>query len=122
MNINEMDLDQASEAMLRISNALGFILEDEEVTKLLDDLGDSESTSPMKWIPKYLPRIANVALRRHKDDLYEIIGALGQKDRKQVGKMNFIEAVGLIRENWEVLSGFFPSSETSSQTNVMPLS
>ena len=117
MNINEMDLDQASEAMLRISNALGFILEDEEVTKLLDDLGASESTSPMKWIPKYLPRIANVALMRHKTDLYEIIGALGQQDRKQVGKMNFGEAVGLLRENWETLAGFFSSSEPSTQTN-----
>lgn len=117
MNINQMDLDQASEAMLRISGALGFILEDEEVTKLLDDLGASESTSPMKWIPKYLPRIANAALRRHKEDLYEIIGALSQQDRKQVGKMNFIDAVGLIRENWEVLNSFFQSSEPSTQTN-----
>ena len=117
MNISEMDLDQASEAMLRISNVLGFILEDEEVTKLLDDIGASESTSPMKWIPTYLPRIANVALRRHKEDLYEIIGALSQRDRKQVGKMNFIEAVGLIRENWEVLTSFFQSSEPLNQTN-----
>lgn len=117
MTINEMDLDQASEAMLRISNVLGFILEDEEVTKLLDDIGASESTSPMKWIPKYLPRIANVALRRHKEDLYEIIGALSQQDIKQVGKMNFIDAVGLIRENWEVLTSFFQSSEPSNQTN-----
>lgn len=119
MNINQMDLDQASEAMLRISNVLGFILEDEEVTKLLDDIGASESTSYMEWIPKYLPRIANVALRRHKEDLYEVIGALSQQDRKQVGKMNFIDAVALIRENWEVLNSFFPSSEPSTKMNVI---
>lgn len=117
MNINEMSMDQASDAMLRISNALGFILEDEEVTTLLDDLGKSESSSPMMWIPKYLPRIANAALQRHKDDVYEIIGALSQQDKKAVGKMNFLQAVALLKENWEVLTGFFTSSEVSAQTN-----
>lgn len=119
MNINEMSMDQATDAMLRISNALGFILEDEEVTALLDDLGKSESSSPMMWIPKYLPRIANAALRRHKDDVYEIIGALSQQDKKAVGKMNFLQAVALLKENWETLTSFFTSSEASAQTNVM---
>lgn len=119
MNISEMDLDQASEAMLRISNAISFILEDEEVTTLLDDISESEKTSIMKWIPKYVPRIANVALKRHRENLYEIIGALSQKDRKQVGKIPFGEAVGLIRENWETLAGFFSSSEPSTLTNVI---
>lgn len=118
MNINEMSMDQASDAMLRISNALGFILEDEEVTTLLDDIGKSESSSPMMWIHKYLPRIANAALRRHKDDVYEIIGALSQQDKKAVGNMNFMQAVALLKENWETLMGFFTSSEASAQTNV----
>lgn len=122
MNINEMDLDQASEAMLRISNALGFVFQDEEVCNLLDEISASESTSIMKWIPKYLPRIAAMVLQRHRDSMYEIIGALSQTDTKKVGKMNFREVVEILRDNWETLMSFFPSTAESAGTNVTQLS
>lgn len=122
MNINEMNLDQASDAMLRVSNALGFIFQDEEVCNLLDDISASESTSIMKWIPKYLPRIAAMVLQRHRDSMYEIIGALSQTDTKKVGKMNFREVVEILRDNWETLMSFFPSTAASAGTNVTQLS
>lgn len=118
MNINDMDLDQASEAMLRISNAISFILEDPEVTGLLEDVGKSESTSMMQWIPKYLPRIAKAALQRHRESMYEIIAALICCDKKDAGKMKFGDVVALLKENWETLMGFFTSSSPSNPTNV----
>lgn len=118
MNINEMNLDQASDAMLRISNVLGFVLEDKEVTDLLDEIGQSNSESIMKWIPKYLPKIAKIVLRKHRDSMYEIISALSGESKEQVGKMNFGQVVALLRENWETLTGFFTSAEASAQTNV----
>lgn len=111
MNINEMDLDQASDAMLRISNVIGFVLEDKEVTDLLDEIGQSDSESIMEWIPKYLPKIAQIVLRKHRDSMYEIISALSGESKQQVGKMNFGQVVALLRENWETLTGFFPSAE-----------
>ena len=111
MNINEMDLDQASDAMLRISNVIGFVLEDKEVTDLLDEIGQSDSESIMAWIPKYLPKIAQIVLRKHRDSMYEIISALSGESKQQVGKMNFGQVVALLRENWETLTGFFPSAE-----------
>lgn len=122
MNINEMNLDQASDAMLRVSNALGFVFQDEEVCNLLDEISASESTSIMKWIPKYLPRIAAMVLQRHRDSMYEIIGALSQTDTKKVGKMNFREVVEILRDNWETLMSFFPSTAESAGTNVTQLS
>lgn len=122
MNINEMNLDQASDAMLRVSNALGFVFQDEEVCNLLDEISASESTSIMEWISKYLPRIAAMLLQRHRDSMYEIIGALSQTDAKKVGKMNFREVVEILQDNWETLKSFFPSSAASAGTNVTLLS
>lgn len=122
MNINDMNLDQASDAMLRVSNALGFVFQDEEVCNLLDEISASESTSIMKWIPKYLPRIAAMVLQRHRDSMYEIVGALTQTDAKKVGKMNFREVVEILRDNWETLMSFFPSTAESAGTNVTQLS
>ena len=122
MNINEMNLDQASDAMLRVSNALGFVFQDEEVCNLLDEISASESTSIMEWISKYLPRIAAMLLQRHRDSMYEIIGALSQTDAKKVGKMNFREVVEILQDNWETLKSFFPSSAASAGTNVTQLS
>lgn len=121
MNINDMSMDQASEAMLRISNVIGFILQDAEVTGLLEDVSKSNSGSLMKWIPEYLPRIAKVALDRHRESMYEIISALSGTPKKAVGKMKFGDVVALLKENWETITGFFPSAEASNLTNVSML-
>ena len=110
MNLNQMNMDEASDAAIRISSALSFVLEDKEVKDLFKDMTESKGTALMDWVPKYLPKIANIALKRHKESLYEIIGALTQKDAKEVGKMNFFEALSVLQENWKVLSGFFTTS------------
>ena len=118
MTFREMDNDKASEAMVRISAALSFICEDEEVIKMLNDINDEENMTMLVGVTKYMPKLTALAFRRHKDDLYEIVGALSQKDKKQVGKMNFIETVKLLQENWDVLMDFFPSSDSSTETTV----
>ena len=120
MNISTMTNDQASDAMIRISAALGFICEDEEVKKLMDDFSKSEGATLMQNISAFLPRVTALAFRKHKDSLYEIIGALSQKGREEVGKMNFVESVNLLRENFQVLLDFFPSSDTSTTTTEQP--
>ena len=109
MNINQMTMDQASDAAIRISSALSFVLDDKEVKELIKGISDKDKTPLLDWIPQYLPRIATVALKRHRESLYEIIGALDQKDADEVGKMSFIDAVKVLQENWKELSGFFTS-------------
>lgn len=113
MRIDEMTLDQATDAMTRISAALAFVCEDEDVQGLINDLSEGETGSWIAWIPKYLPRITALVFRKHRDSFYEIIGALAQqKDPKAIGKMNSKEAMGLLKENWSALSDFFTSSES----------
>lgn len=114
MNINEMSLDQATDAAVRVSAAISFICEDEEVLELFKEIGDMEDITFTVGVTQLLPKITRLALLKHRDSLYEIIGALSQKDKKNVGKMNFKEAVDLLRENWETIIGFFPSSGSST--------
>lgn len=116
MTISQMSNDQATEAMVKISSALGPICEDKDVMALMNDLGENKHEDLMTIIPKYLPRFAMLAFQRHKGDLYEIISAISGVDSKEVGKMNFKETIGVISENWEDLRTFFPS--TVGKANV----
>ena len=116
MKISEMTNDQATDAMVRISAAFGFICEDEEIMGVIDDLQKLGETPIVAAIPKVLPKFAMLAFRKHRNSLYEIIGALCQKSAKEVGKMNFKETISLIRESYDdILRDFFTSSVPSPE-------
>lgn len=116
MRISEMNNDMAMDAMVRISGALNIVMEDTEVRQLIEDLGGEKGGGLTLWdaVTKYMPRIVAIAAKRHRDSLYEIVGALNQKDAKQVGAMNFRETVALIQENWSELRDFFPRTDFST--------
>lgn len=116
MKISDMTNDQATEAMVRISAAFGFICEDEEMLSVIDDLQNMGNTPLVKAIPRVLPKFCSLAFRKHKDSLYEIIGALCQKSKKDVGKMNFKETIALVKESYDdILRDFFTSSVPSQK-------
>lgn len=118
MKISEMTNDQATDAMVRISAAFGFICEDEEMLGLIDEMQNMGNTPIINAIPKILPKFASLAFRKHKDSLYEIIGALCQKTKKDVGKMNFKETIALVKESYDdILKDFFTSSVPSPKKN-----
>lgn len=117
MTIADMSMDQATETMIRVSSVLAFILEDEEVKSFIDGIIESGNESILTIIPKYLPKLTNILFRRHKDSLYELISALYGIDKKEVGRMNFKDAVNVLTENWSVLKDFFTSPEVE-QTAV----
>ena len=116
MKISDMTNDQATEAMVRISAAFGFICEDEEMLSVIDDLQNMGNTPLIKAVPRVLPKFCSLAFRKHKDSLYEIIGALCQKSKKDVGKMNFKETIALVKESYDdILRDFFTSSVPSQK-------
>ena len=111
MKLTEMSNDQATDAMVRIASALSFICEDEDVIKLFRELGESKgNTTLLQGVSNFMPKITALAFRKHKDSLYEIVGALSKKTKKEVGNMNFMETVQILRENWECIRDFFPFS------------
>lgn len=112
MKISEMTNDQATEAMIRLASALSNICDDEDMVAIIEKYTkDKDSTPFIQLIGRVLPDVAGYALKKHKGDFYEIIGALTDSTSAEVGKMNFRETIKVLRESWdEVLSGFFTSS------------
>ena len=116
MKISEMTNDQATEAMVRISAAFGFLCEDEEMVGMIDELQKLGNTPIVQAIPKVLPKFASLAFRKHKNSLYEIIGALCMKSAKEVGKMNFKQTIELVKESYDdILRDFFTSPVLSAK-------
>lgn len=111
MTIADMNMDQATDAMIRVSAVLAFVLEDEEVKSFIDGITESGNESILTVIQKHLPKLTNILFKRHKDGLYELISALSGADKKEVGKMAFKDAVGVLKENWSTLKDFFTLSE-----------
>ena len=118
MKISEMTNDQATDAMVRISVAFGSICEDSEMSSMIDELEKMGNTPIVTAIPKGLPKFALLAFRKHKDDLYEIVGARSAKNKSEVGAMNFKETIALIKDSYdEILGDFFTSSVPSQTTS-----
>lgn len=115
MKISEMTNDQATEAIIRIATPISNICDDEGMLEIIDSLGKMGEMSLLTAVGRVLPKIATYALKDHKNDVYEIIGALQMKPAAQVGKMNFAETIKAIRESYDdILAGFFTDSVAST--------
>lgn len=111
MKISEMNNDQAAEAMIRLAVPFGNICEDEEAIKLIDEYKNMGDMPVIQTIGRLLPKFVKYMLKSHKNDLYEIVGALTFNTVEKVAKMNFAETIKAVRESYdEVLVSFFPQS------------
>lgn len=117
MKISEMTNDQAAETMIRLAAPFGNICEDEEALKLIDEYKGLSKQPLIRTIGMMLPKIAAYMLKTHKDDLYEIIGALTFKSIEEVAQMNFAETIKAMKDSYdEVLTSFFQSSVTQMKS------
>lgn len=111
MKISEMTNDQAAEAMIRLAVPFGNICEDEEALNLIEQYNSMNDKAVLYTIGRMLPQITAYLFKTHKNDLYEIIGALTFTKASTVANMNFMETIKVLRESYdEVLKGFFTSS------------
>lgn len=119
MKISEMTNEQAAEALIRLSVPFGNICEDEEALKMLDEYRAMSKMPMIQTIGKMLPKFISYALKSHKADLYEIIGALTFQTKEKVAKMNFVDTIKVVRESYdEVLKSFFTSSATLTEKSA----
>jgi len=119
MKISEMTNDQAAEALIRLAVPFGSICEDEEAIKMIEKYNDMKNEPVIKTIGTLLPQLVAYMFKTHKNDLYEIVGALTMKSTAAVAKMNFMDTIKTVRESYdEVLHGFFTSSASQIANNV----
>jgi len=112
MKISEMTNDQATEAMIRLSGPISNVCDDKELLALIDKIQGMEGkTSVLEAFGKILPQLVALALKKHKEDLYEIVGALLVIPTAKVGEMNFAETVKAVKDSYDsILAGFFTDS------------
>lgn len=108
MKISEMNNDQAADALIRIAPAFENICNDEELIGALEKIKDMGKEPMIKVIGYVVPVFVSVGLKRHKNDLYDIIGALTQSPVNRIGKMNFKETIKTFQDSYdEILRDFF---------------
>ena len=111
MKISEMTNDQATEALIRISEPFANICDNDEIVSMLTRYVTYGNLPKIKTIGKIMPELVTYALKEHKRDVYEIIAALQMKPVSEIGKMNFKETLDAIKNSYdEVLRDFFSSS------------
>ena len=111
MKISEMNNDQATEALIRLSDPLRNICDDDELVALIDKAQKMQDQPLIKTLGQMIPDFALYALKKHKADLYEIIGVLTQQPASKVGLMNFKQTIQVCKDSYDdALKDFFTSS------------
>lgn len=119
MKISEMTNDQAADALIRLAVPFGNLCEDKKVVEMIDAYNKKGNIPVIQSIGKFLPQIVLFLLKDHKDDLYEIVGALTFHTQEQVAELNFVETVNVIKASYdEVLKSFFTSSVDQMKNSV----
>jgi len=117
MKISEMTNDQACDCLLRLTPAVSAILEDGEVQTMLNMYSEGRKKPLYQMLSEILPKLVPFCVKTHKADLYEIVGALTFKKAKDVGAMNILETMKVLKESIDgELIGFFkPSGRATEQ-------
>ena len=116
MKISEMTNDQATDAMLRLAGPFSNICDDEEALALIDKFDGMKGMKMFQAVGKILPDFVAFGLKKHKQDLYEIVGALLMEPTAKVGKMNFAATIKAIRDSYDdILAGFFTRSAAAEK-------
>ena len=111
MKISEMNNEQAADALARIAQPLGRLLDDEKVQEIVNKYNGAKELPGLQMVGRMLPDVIGYAMGAHKSDLFEIVGALTIQSTAKVAKMNFLDTVRIVRESLEdeVLRSFFTS-------------
>lgn len=116
MKISQMTTDQAAECMVRLSQPVANIMDDDNLRPVLEQLGKGKNKPVVKLIAEMLPKLVPLAMRDHRQDMYEIVGALTEKPADEIGKMKFIWTLHELKESLDKdLIDFFKSSGTATQ-------
>lgn len=119
MKISEMTNDQATDALIRIATPFENICNDDELVEGLDKISGMRKEPIIKVVGTLIPLFVKVGLRNHKQDLYEIVGALTFTPISKVGKMNFKETLKALQDSYDdVLRDFFSHTAIAAKIAV----
>ena len=106
-----MTNEQAADALIRLSVPFGNICDDEKMVEIITKYTEARKEPFIRAIGRIMPEAIGYALKEHREELYEIIGALTGKTIAQVSKMKLVDTIQVFKDSYdEVLHGFFASS------------
>ena len=118
MKISEMNNEQAADALIRISEPVSNLCDDEDLVKMLDEFSKMNDLGIVRAFGQMLPKLMGYALKKHRKDLYEIIGALDMRPTAEVAKMPFLETVKLVQDSYDtILRDFFTRSAAAEKVS-----
>ena len=101
MKISQMSTDKAADVLVRITQPVSNIMDDSEVETVVRSFSEQNGNSLMKAIASIMPKIVPLALKNHREDLFEIVGALGGMDVSEVKELPLMETMAIIRESMD---------------------
>ena len=119
MKITEMTNEQVADTFVRIAAPVSSICDDEQITEILNRYHEQQDTPILKVVGQYLPEIVTLAFSKHRNDLFEIVGALTLQTKEKAAKMKFIETLKVLKEALrdEDLLDFFQSFRPLTKKN-----
>ena len=117
MRISQMSLNKAADTMVRISESLGAILNDEKIEALFKETGAKGKENPLNGYAMVLTKLVPACLISHRKDLYAVVGALDDKTVEEVGDLTVGEVIKILKESVDdELLGFLRSFGGSTKT------
>lgn len=98
MKISQMTNDQACNAMIRMADPMSRLLEDDSIKPMLKQVSEMKDVPSVDIIGAMLQKVVTFAMKDHRQDLYEIIGAMTDATAEQVAEMNFMQTIACVRE------------------------
>ena len=98
MKLSQMTNEQACNAMIRLADPVGRLLEDKSIIPLLKQFSEMKDVPAAEAVGAILPKAVTFAMKDHKGDLFEIIGAMTDTSTEQVAEMNFMQTISVVRE------------------------
>lgn len=98
MKLSQMTNDQACNAMIRMADPMGRLLEDESIKPLLKQFSEMKDVPSVDIIGALLQKVVTFAMKDHRGDLYEIIGAMTDATAGQVAEMNFMQTIAVVMD------------------------
>ena len=117
MKLSQMNTDQAADVLVRITQPIANIIDDPELEPMIKKIAESRELPTVKIISTFLPPVIALALKKHRGDLYEVVGALGQIPAAKIGKLPLLQVMNIVKESVDQeLIDFFRSSGSLETT------
>lgn len=92
MKISQMTTNKAADVLLRIAEPASVIMKDSETVKMLDGMANG-SENPYQFFADNIITAVSLLLKSHREETYQIIGALSDKTAEEVSQQKITDTI-----------------------------